>query len=255
LIPLSISQAQNQQEPPNSEKLSKPSSQPDRSTQDSNPKQEQRGTKDSPLFIQMTPSPFTEDKAADATRISDEKTAERRHQELITSTYHGIYASAAQAVGLIITIFVMIVTATRQLRAYLHLSADDGLIADGHNGLDVSLTIKNVGKTPAFRLTYWMNVDCSVDHLRTAFPAGTFHPSPMYLSPDANINIGTTWDTTWAKDDLFNRGTDKSTVRVYIWGEVRYIDAFKIRRFVKFRFIINRHGSGLVYCHEGNDAD
>ena len=43
---------------------------------------------------------------------------------------------------------------------------------------------------------------------------------------------------------------------LFVWGEIRYRDAFKKRRFVKFRLMRQRHaGATLEYCEEGNEAD
>jgi len=76
----------------------------------------------------------------------------------------------------------------------------------------------------------------------------------IYLPPNADLNLVCQWNTVW-QTQMLDIDPD-SRMRLYVWGEVRYVDAFQNHRFLKFRFMRQRKsGAGLDYCSEGNEAN
>lgn len=80
------------------------------------PKNDQRGTEQSPLVIKVAPSPNTQEEADQAKKDKDEKAAANRRSEIIAIAI--AFATFIQAIALIVTIVVMVKTTRRQLRAY-----------------------------------------------------------------------------------------------------------------------------------------
>jgi hypothetical protein len=213
---------------------------------------DQRDARNSPMFAEITPTQKTQEEAAEAKKERERKAATEYRTEI--TTWVVATATLIQAIALIWTIIVMRQTAQRQLRAYLHVTAPDLLVTQNNDCIQITLSVKNTGATPAFGLTHWLNVECNTDKLRTSFPPRPFDTTPLYLPPSVDIHLATNWHTMWRTDLLFNRGDDIHEY-VYVWGEIRYTDAFYIGRYVKFRIIINSEGNSLEYCQEGNEAN
>jgi hypothetical protein len=232
---------------------------PNRPKNKQKPEEDKRGTKEFPLFVQPTTSP-AQDEAAEAKRIKEEKAAQQRHAENIATANHAVIASGIQAFILFVTIGVMIWTATRQLRAYISVTQADKALINvpgkfDERGIDIHLMVKNLGKTPAFQVRYGINADMLHHPLQSDPPRPEVKHGNTYIVPGGDIEIIGRWRAGWDLPMIdTNTGDD---LRLYVWGEVHYKDAFKKKRFVKFRYFRERpgHGFELNSCHEGNDAN
>ena len=120
--------------------------------------------------------------------------------------------------------------------------------------MEIHLRLKNVGATPAFKLNYSIGAGVYPFPLTEDLPQLDFSTTNLYLPPSADINLICRWNTVWERQ-MLDVDPD-SRVRLYVWGEVRYIDTFQKTRFLKFRLMRQRRGgAGLDYCAEGNDAN
>lgn len=147
----------------------------------------------------------------------------------------------------------------RQLRAYIFLEGDKDLLKDfivngSHGGVEIRLLLKNVGKTPVFKLNHSIGAGIYQFPLNDELPILEVGTNNIYLPPNADLNLVCQWNTVW-QTQMLDIDPD-SRMRLYVWGEVRYVDAFQNHRFLKFRFMRQRKsGAGLDYCSEGNEAN
>jgi hypothetical protein len=161
-----------------------------------------------------------------------------------------------QFVALILTVRVMVLTARRQLRAYI--SVDTCPVKDA-NGNEIAnqtgVSIHNVGQTPAHDLSSWLGIGLHEYPLR----------SPLRVLPETHqrivsvLNPGDqkTQIVEWPTDRPDPAGVKAGTIAVYLWGEVSYKDAFGIRRRTKFRFFQNWKAANLqrwAHYEAGNEA-
>jgi hypothetical protein len=138
-----------------------------------------------------------------------------------------------QFLALIATVRVMRQTARSQLRAYVmvDIARIDDLKVGGK--LKAHLTFKNSGQTPARELTHW----CAMGF--DEFPlSGTIKtpdgddPPPRPLAPQGVLH-------TWADEKrTLNQETMDALAggshAVYVIGQIRYIDAFGVKRETDF---------------------
>ena len=150
-------------------------------------------------------------------------------------------------------------TAERQLRAYVHV-ARGGIKFDSPETSEWHLEIKNFGQTPAYNVRQWTHIWITAWPLQETLPAppADFQTAKSILAP-GGLEI-----MVWIKSppiptkSLPLIGTRSGTI--YIYGEIRYVDAFQKERFTKYRLIYGGprdHGSGagsLMPDHDGNDA-
>lgn len=224
LVLSSASHAQNHQKNQPAQNDSGTPSHPKKNT---TTKQEQRGTKDAPFFIEIV-SPNNANKEPDADqRAHQEETAERRHRETIAATNRGVWASFGQFFGLICTIGVMILTANRQLRAYVFVHEISIVPSRSDKrkpgDFDVAIILKNGGSTPAYHVRIFAGASQqSSDQEKFTDPFTNLTPARLDIGPGATMNVDI--------DRVFNethrsalQGTD--TV-IYISGTIRYRTAF-----------------------------
>lgn len=149
-------------------------------------------------------------------------------------------------------------TARRQLRAYVFVAnAKIGRRDEMPGHIEIIFTLKNSGQTPAHDITVWADTMVTDNPLtvklegtkdpsvgKTNLPPGGKHSTSFYkvdFSPAQNLALYT-----------------NPQVAIMIWGEVRYIDAFKIKQRTKFR-LIQRGGpefrdKPLAFTDDGNEA-
>lgn len=144
-------------------------------------------------------------------------------------------------------------TAKRELRAYVSITE----ATMGRPGsLHVSIDFKNAGQTPAYNLRAWYAWETGDDVKfddRSAETAGSSRelgPS-VEFTIDAPINFRTS--------DIRD-GVMKRQIPFFIWGQLRYTDAFTTNRVTGFRMTLPR-GDGvdlttlaLIACADGNGS-
>lgn len=183
-------------------------------------------------------------------------------------------------VSALFTIHTMRSSSERQLRAYV--TVERGIIANVanpvHNRRDspetvariidpqagpaAQITIKNTGQTPAYNLIHWATIDIREYPLSTELP-----PMPQPDHSYWNV-LGPTVPevkTLRMRGPLTAEETEglrNGSRAIYCQGEIRYRDAFKKKRWTRYRCMyvaqmcgIIGIGTDLVYCEEGNEAN
>jgi hypothetical protein len=188
----------------------------------------------------------------------------------MTDDHITIFLSAAVALGTMLqfgALTVIIMTTRRQLRAYVFVEAhpDDQPTFDANIEIRVPLHLHNRGQTPAYRVSQW--IECRI----LPHPLVREPPTPEIPTPFTFIDLGPTAEFSIfahlerGLTDLEKEGLTAGTMGVYIYGEIRYGDAFTFwrskrhPRFTKFRYLIlaGRDGRvrGILACPEGNYAN
>jgi hypothetical protein len=152
-------------------------------------------------------------------------------------------------------------SAEKQLRAYLWREAvQDSLDDFSNGGFSVHSTIKNSGQTPAYDVHTWSRLQALPQDTRefesapktVEGPRFVIHPGSdhTFHTPTPDMHEGDRNDIHFGVKVLF------------VWGELRYRDAFNVDRRTRFRLfwmVHRRTPSGprlgqWIYCDEGNDA-
>lgn len=232
---------------------------------------EQRGSEASPLFIKMLPNEQASDKGLS-----------NRSSPWGLSDKIAVIATVAaflQFVALAVTILVMISSSRRQLRAYV--GGDVGSIGNVANpipvaGQDIKPTgaeitnptcgpvayvqIKNAGQTPAYEVLHWGNM-CTREHpLTSALPPSQFTLRfASVLGPGIIATKYLFLATPLTAQEISDLRAGKAAI--YVYGEIRYKDAFGKERFTKYR-LMHHVGqgaigvsTGLTFADEGNEAN
>jgi hypothetical protein len=153
-------------------------------------------------------------------------------------------------------------TAERQLRAYVSVDKARVIGVNGSQQPKAHVVIKNYGQTPAYELLHWtgMEVETWPHPDNFDFVLGTL--AKHTLGPGAFIH---------GYQDRFLKGPPRAltteqhaglrdkSMALYVFGEIRYKDAFRKTRFTKYKMMIGGpvgmdESGALVTCEEGNDA-
>ena len=232
------------------------------------PYNDKRGTKDTPLIVEMANPPNGDAIAAEIKKNRDDQSTENRRSFIFNTLLMVI--GLLQGGALIFTALVSNKAANAakasadavvsQLRAYVFVTAAriHGFEQDGPPRLQIR--ISNRGQTPAYRLTHKHGItyrEASVSRFRgDLFPPDEEAPiSVATLAPgiiqDAFIDVPLTPE-------------HKATIRngthaLFAYGEIRYNDAFGKQRTSNYRLM---YGDGpplandqFTICEEGNTED
>jgi len=139
-----------------------------------------------------------------------------------------------QFLALIATVFVMRRTAERQLRAYIMVdTARIDNLKVGEKPV-AHLTFKNSGQTPAREVSHWcaMGFDTFPHRIpiKSVDEDEEFNPRP--LAPQGVIHTRT--DERRALNQATMDAIVEGTYAVYVVGQIRYFDAFGVRRETDF---------------------
>ncbi len=145
-------------------------------------------------------------------------------------------------------------TAQRQLRAYVSEQVDIANLQTLNRGYLAPIEIKNTGLTPAYDLHCWAMLAWLDDPESRAYlfeaPARTIGDPRFVVNPGSSHSL-------CAEIELNGQEMNATHKRLYIWGEIKYLDAFKKPHTKKFRlYQLVRSGTAIwAYCDQGNDAD
>ena len=179
----------------------------------------------------------------------------------------------------LLTILTMRWSAERQLRAYvvvergiianvanpIHNRRDSpetvARIVDPQAGPHAQITIKNTGQTPAYNLVHWASIDIREFPLTTDLP---LMPKPEHSFWNV-LGTGVPEVKTLRMPQPLTseqiQGLRSGVMAIYCHGEIRYRDAFKKRRWARYRCMYSTYsgvigiGTDLIYCEEGNEAN
>lgn len=228
----------------------------------------ERGTKDSPIVIQVDPST--------SLKIETDHEQQAEHDKSTNEwmTARGTAALAVFTFGLdVVTLGLAIFTyklwkatsllvigaddtTRRQLRAYMCISSCTIQAFPNEKRLLVSAAVKNCGPTPAYKVRIGYNLE-------------VLHPSDtpdLLKSPKtknvygmAGPNMPIDWDKQLdtAQDTI--QEIRMGTKMIYLWGTVTYEDAFKKTRTTQFNFFCKGNPGPFEWrmkpAESGNEGD
>lgn len=230
----------------------------------------QRGTKDAPLFVETHVSGKLQTSADQTTQNArDEKNPWL--DPITIFTFLLVLVGAGQVYFLRNTDRATTKAAdaakasadavVSQLRAYLSVGVKEGFppAFDPESGPYCAFEIKNTGQTPAFKMTMWIHA--AIGSLDAAGPfidgEDEATAGETTLSPGASIDLAARGPAPQGDDaQAFADGRKAA----YVWGEIKYIDAFERKRFHNFRYTFTAgdlKGSAvqLRMCSGGNEAN
>ena len=145
--------------------------------------------------------------------------------------------------------------ARRQLRAYVHVK-DATVTRDGLQAF-YNLHIHNYGQTPAHKIEIIYETELRKYDETSKFIVGGAVNYWGSLAPTQDSVINFSEESKFTIDQ-WNHIDDK-TIRLYVFGEVKYTDSFGKKRVTKFRAMTYKENSTdnprrLGLCSEGNDA-
>lgn len=148
--------------------------------------------------------------------------------------------------------------AERQLRAYLLVTKGEiGVPEAIPDNTIINLTVRNFGNTPAYSTTIWADMVYDRDPLVGTL-VGTRNPkvSTTIFGPGGRQT--TSFYKTSLNESQKHAMAHHHGAAIYVFGEIRYTDAFGKKRCTKFR-CVQRGGpefrdKPMAFCDEGNEA-
>ncbi len=146
-------------------------------------------------------------------------------------------------------------TGRAQLRAYVGVIE---MTLDDPGGFHCRVQYRNCGHTPAHNLTSWTAWEtgddiCFVDHTEECRVGPSRDLAP---GVEGSLII----PIEFKSPEVMKAVMNKRSIPMYVWGGIRYIDAFNKVRTTKFRArLAHPHentmpGFMLLSCEDGNDA-
>ena len=143
----------------------------------------------------------------------------------------------------------------RQLRAYLLV---EGCGLRYHQTPMAHLTVRNFGQTPAYDVQTWVGTKGDEYPLRTPLldASDDIAQSTSIIGPgsfeESIVPVTEPTPPQWVQ-------IRAEKAALYVWGYVRYRDAFKMKRILRFRLMLHGDHAAdagrFVNCEDGNYAD
>ena len=141
-------------------------------------------------------------------------------------------------------------TAKRELRAYVTVETIRIQTVMADTGILGTMLIMNYGRTPAYKLS--VACDLTVDlRIGAPLPLPAASPALGPLAPGAHF--GTTKAALFRLTATQFNQLQGGTHRLFFHGEIRYMDAFGVPRFTRFR--VESDGANTTTSPEGNYTD
>ena len=152
----------------------------------------------------------------------------------------------------------------QELRAYVNVVS---AVMTGHESTvpTAAIVMRNCGKTPAYNVRSWISMWIAEYPLTETltYPPHDFRTSSSILAPDGRETMFIRKSPPIAHEYVKELGTHTGTI--YVYGEIRYRDAFGSDRWTKYRLMFGGpeghpgiEGRGvdgnMSPCQEGNDA-
>lgn len=144
----------------------------------------------------------------------------------------------------------------QQLRAYVFAGHDSPMFLTKDNALSVEIAIKNFGQTPANEVMTHAFIGILPYPLNAPLdPPDYTKASKSPMAPSQTIKQFPTMPA--ALDEAQLNAVLAKQAAIYVWGEIVYVDIFKIGRRTRFCLYCTGEDIGrgeLAYYHDGNDA-
>jgi hypothetical protein len=144
-------------------------------------------------------------------------------------------------------------------RAYVLVEASEIRYLAQQRPVEVWISLKNNGLTPAFELERWATI-FATKFPNTKFERAIFGSARSVLGPSGAVDFGPirmSRDLTFAESEEVAKGT----MAIYVYGEIRYRDIYQITRCTNFRLMYRGTGgrpagpAALEQLPEGNNYD
>jgi hypothetical protein len=243
-----------------------PRNQPGASSQP--PTADERGTNNLPLIVKLAPTPQSQAEAAE--KSDEEKDQLSSNWWLVRATWLlaiigllQLCVFGLQARRLRQTIKTMDETAVRQLRAYVSAQMGVGNIPvqnlTSTAAVNTHVLIYNHGRTPAYQVEVLAGIDVLPYPLSANYrlPAVTPPPRPIsktVIHPDGHTINGT---FSAAPISAFQMNQIQTgSHRLYVFGTIKYIDAFKKPRTTTFCAAVQLLQAGVTWAqiYAGNGS-
>jgi len=213
--------------------------------------EDKRGTEQAPLAVKIIPAPTSAAETAQAAQDRQDRAALHLWMIVLTGAVAGL------ALFQLLVLLTTLITARRQLRAYVFVSRAEIVGLEVGAVPIVELDIKNTGQTPAYNLTHVWRCGLFSHPLteRLPLPAQGETLAIAHLGPGATVKVHRTAERQLihGRVELSNRPR-----AFYVYGEISYKDAYQQRRFTRYVFFHEgppRLGPGQLVAHQrGNDA-
>ena len=167
-----------------------------------------------------------------------------------------IVVGTLQFFALVATVFVMIRTSRRQLRAYIF--NDHANLVDFDEVPIAQVLLKNAGQTPAYNVVAWNAVQLAPFPLSTnLLGAQDAEVTRCNLGPGMDFHLTTRLSRL---PEAIKFAIREGRQALYVFGRADYVDAFGQARFLEWRLFygadsIGRVDGSLGVCPEGSDAN
>lgn len=147
-------------------------------------------------------------------------------------------------------------TAERQLRAYIFVESGKVETPLANGRFMANLIVRNSGKTPAYDVVCDIGMDAGREFLAEwdkdvdddkPHPAGS-----GAIGPGSHIVLDP--ESTWLADSTILYKCFVGEYALFVYGLIRYRDAFGKARHTRFRMYRNRGNDELAMWKEGNEA-
>jgi len=135
-----------------------------------------------------------------------------------------------------------------------------GRIVFQNQGPSTTYSIKNFGKTPAYKVSHLAAIDVREYPLTT--PLETPHSNEPWTTPIPPEGITTkTLRYPSPLDPSQLQGIQNGTLAIYIWGRITYLDAYNRSHITNYRLFHNSVvgytgiSTDMRHCSQGNDAN
>lgn len=146
----------------------------------------------------------------------------------------------------------------QQLRAYL-LVESAARLGEHSDHPEFQVVVRNFGQTPAYGVRTWIALTPGERGGHATLPGpeqGMVEASDAALGPGGTFELGKRYEVDWDPEryDEFLSGR----IAMYVYGEVSYRDAFRKRRYTRFRAMYGAEHfrtGGLSIAARGNDSN
>jgi hypothetical protein len=145
-------------------------------------------------------------------------------------------------------------TAERQLRAYVFVEKIDPPKRDAPR-VFFNVAYKNSGQTPAYDVVVRANTAFGPAQLKSPLvdPAKPRPTASRFILPPGSTHYMQVVPLNLRPEQI--AACDAGTHSIYIFGTIRYRDAFKKDRWTNFRYAAPITGGSPESCEAGNEAD
>jgi hypothetical protein len=176
-------------------------------------------------------------------------------------------AGALQFGALVATVWVMVRSGRRQLRAYVF--PDSAGLFEGTmlnppvsahaNEPGVVLVFRNFGQTPAYKVISWARIEVIERTQEHTLILPSLRPiSPNFIGANGNMPKTLWFGRPLSPAEIADVQTNVRAI--YVFGRLEYIDAFKRKRWTNFRYAYSGpfpppQGVIFLLTERGNEAN